>query len=709
VVAFVQHASNTGNGVTTLTVTLGSATTAGNCLIANITCENDTSITSIKLGTSADNWASQVANSTYDCYQWADPDCAGGQTSVVITFSGSEIPIVDVYEFSGLLTSSPLDKSNGTGGSAGTSAAWTSGASGTTTQAAELVVGFAGGWNAANTNPTITPPSSPWANATLLGSGPGTWQQSGYQIVAATGSYTYNGTSNMTGTNNEYAAAIGTYKAAPGGARSAAQTVTPSQAAAASTTGGHASAAQTVAPSQSAAASAVRPAAASQTVSPSQSAAAGAPSPVVQQAQGSTTGESLTLTFGENTTPGNAVIIAVCGYFEGAISAITLGGVGSTFTKQAGSGGYNAEIWANLSIAQASTTLVITASVAGIIAYAYEVSPGPGIATVTGSAATLNRSAGTYGGGTSWSSGATATTPVFGGQQLAIGLGFTIGSAGAGGSTITGPSSGWSDETAITDVVGADSYPLGGVSGYQLFAAPAQETATYAGTTGTSESWAGVVATFLLTPAMVNSVGWGGVVFSEHSSYTSVSATWTVPSLSGESGSACSIWVGLGDVQQAGVYCTYVSGDVGGNDVGVWTCYMPGFQFWDSAAFPAAAGDVFTVTVAIVSPLYWHVTITNTTKGWSYTQVIGTQAVQITIDGQGFKYPEGQAVVIIEKEGGSTDPDYGSVAFTNVTTIPAVTQEPAYLLTVNNANIDQGPGVFSVSGESFTMYWNDYD
>jgi hypothetical protein len=209
----VQHASVAANGVTSVTAALPAPATAVNCLVANVTCENDTSITSVKLGSSADNWAAQVSNVTFGCYQWADPDCAGGSASVVVAFSGSEIPLVDVYEFSGLAASSPLDKSS-TGGSAGTGAAWTTGATATTTQAAEVAVGFAGGFNAGGTNPTITPPSSPWVNSALLEPQTGIWQQSGYQIASSTAAFTYNGTSNMTGTNNEYGSAIGTYKAA---------------------------------------------------------------------------------------------------------------------------------------------------------------------------------------------------------------------------------------------------------------------------------------------------------------------------------------------------------------------------------------------------------------------------------------------------------------------------------------------------------------
>ncbi|HTY27931.1 MAG TPA: hypothetical protein VMD51_07275 [Mycobacterium sp.] len=210
-ISFVQHASATGNGVSSVTVNLGSVSTSGNCLILNAATPNDTTISSITLNGSSDHWAQQVPNSTFGAYQWADPNCGAG-TAVVVNFSGTEIPAVDVFEFSGLLTSSPLDK-DATDGSAGTGAAWSSGTTSSLSQAAEVLVAFAGGYNAANTNPTITPPGT-WVSTTVLVPSTAVWQQSGYQIVGTASTYSYTGTSNMTGTNNEYGALIGTYKAA---------------------------------------------------------------------------------------------------------------------------------------------------------------------------------------------------------------------------------------------------------------------------------------------------------------------------------------------------------------------------------------------------------------------------------------------------------------------------------------------------------------
>jgi len=215
-----------------------------------------------------------------------------------------------------------------------------------------------------------------------------------------------------------------------------------------------------------------------------------APATVVQQASGGTTGTSLTLTFGQNTTPGNAVIIAAGGYYAGSISGITLGGTAG-FTHQVGSGGFNAEIWADLNITQASTTLTLTASTAGIIAYAYEIAP-----AVAGGTFSLGQTAGTYGAAasyTTWSSGAPAATT--GTSQFWIGYGIIIDQAG----NITGPGDGrWVNSPPITHINGNDLFSLGAVAGYQRAAATGQ-AAAYSGTSAPTPAWAAVTATFIAT------------------------------------------------------------------------------------------------------------------------------------------------------------------------------------------------------------------
>ena len=172
-----------------LSVTIPS-TTAGNCLVVAIMSENSSaqSVSGITLGGSADNFAAAVSDTTQHttAFIWCDPNCAGGQTAIVI--SGSNLAVgtgqggVVIYEVSGLATSSVVDKTSHSDGTTGTS--WTSTATATTTVANEFWVGCA------DTTTTPTGPSSPWSNTAPSGG----HAIAGYQIVASTGTATYNGT-----------------------------------------------------------------------------------------------------------------------------------------------------------------------------------------------------------------------------------------------------------------------------------------------------------------------------------------------------------------------------------------------------------------------------------------------------------------------------------------------------------------------------------
>ena len=171
------------------------ATTAGNCLVVCVMSENTSaqSVSGVTLGGSADNFAAAVSDNTEhtSAFIWCDPDCAGGQTAVVI--SGSSLDVasghggVVVYEVSGLVTSAVVDQTNHGHTTSGTS--WTSNATSTTTQAAEFWVGCADVSAA-----TIAGPSSPWSNTS-----PSTVCAAGYQIVASTGAATYSGTQGALG------------------------------------------------------------------------------------------------------------------------------------------------------------------------------------------------------------------------------------------------------------------------------------------------------------------------------------------------------------------------------------------------------------------------------------------------------------------------------------------------------------------------------
>lgn len=215
----VQSKSGTGSSGTTLTITLNSATVAGNCLVVCIGTQQGTTnptVSGVTLGGSAGNFAAAATayNSSFDnAAIWVDPNCAGGQTSVVISFTGGSGTGVTyaawVMEWSGISGSSPVDQSSD-GNGAGTS--FSSGATGTTVQAAELVVGVD-----ANNTSTPTGPSSPWTNLTVLSvtSGVTTMKLiASYQVASATGTFTYSGSISGSGS---WGAAVATLKAGSAG------------------------------------------------------------------------------------------------------------------------------------------------------------------------------------------------------------------------------------------------------------------------------------------------------------------------------------------------------------------------------------------------------------------------------------------------------------------------------------------------------------
>jgi hypothetical protein len=209
-VPLVQSAGNTATSGTTVAVTL-SPTGPGNCLVvcAGVEAGSALTVSGITLGGSAGNFAraeSQTDNysSDLDCEAWTDQNCAGGQTSVTVTFSGTVgAAFAQVMEWGGIAASSAVDKAAGaSGGATGTSLAY-SASSGTLGTPGELVVGavIAGSLGSAG----ITGPGSPWTNLAQLASGFYSFR-SGYQVVPGTGSQAYAGT--ISGSNFEYYAAV---------------------------------------------------------------------------------------------------------------------------------------------------------------------------------------------------------------------------------------------------------------------------------------------------------------------------------------------------------------------------------------------------------------------------------------------------------------------------------------------------------------------
>lgn len=211
----VQSKSGTATSGTSLTITLDSPTAAGNCLVvkfgstANTTNPN---LTGITIGGSAGNFARAVQKNTAGVANadiWTDQNCAGGQTSVVLTFSagsGGGIGVgAWVEEWPGVVLSAAVDK---TSSGSGNSTSWSSGSTGTLTQAAEIVsacvMAFASGIS-------LTAPGSPWTELGTLTAGTSNRFAAGWQAVAATTAQTYSST--LSGSAPSWAAAVITLNA----------------------------------------------------------------------------------------------------------------------------------------------------------------------------------------------------------------------------------------------------------------------------------------------------------------------------------------------------------------------------------------------------------------------------------------------------------------------------------------------------------------
>jgi len=213
-IGVVQTTSNYTSSGTSMTLTFGSNTTPGNCVVAVVfNPDTDHDLVSVTLGGHADNWGSLFFYDSIGVAAisiWADPACQYSSSSVVVTGDSATSGLrAFLYEISGLATTIPslLDQQahnevDGTGPS------WTSTAAPLTTQASEIAIGALNGYNNAGGSVTITGPSSPWVNLSQLSPTVLGFEYSGYRILSTETAVTFNGTSNMTGSNNYYAAAV---------------------------------------------------------------------------------------------------------------------------------------------------------------------------------------------------------------------------------------------------------------------------------------------------------------------------------------------------------------------------------------------------------------------------------------------------------------------------------------------------------------------
>jgi hypothetical protein len=117
------------------------------------------------------------------------------------------------------------------------------------------------------------------------------------------------------------------------------------------------------------------------------------------------------------------------------------------------------------------------------------------------------------------------------------------------------------------------------------------------------------------------SLNWAGYVAKEQGTYTSVTGTWTVPTVPAATpGAADATWVGIGGVQTHDLIQAGTQALVNGNGTVTYTAWvetLPGYS--QTVSLPVTSGDSITATLSQVSQGIWSVVIQDNTSGQSYS------------------------------------------------------------------------------------------
>ncbi|KAJ3711469.1 aspergillopepsin-2 heavy chain [Lentinula guzmanii] len=165
------------------------------------------------------------------------------------------------------------------------------------------------------------------------------------------------------------------------------------------------------------------------------------------------------------------------------------------------------------------------------------------------------------------------------------------------------------------------------------------------------------------------SENWAGVFFESPPSgetYSAVSGTFTVPSISGNGGA--SAWVGIDGVTytdailQAGVDFTISDGSI---SYDAWYEWYPDAAY-DFTSFDISEGDSITVSVEATSDSEGTITLENITTGQSVTQAVSAPDSSTVISGQNVEW-----IVEDFEENGSLVVlcDFGTITFTDASAL----------------------------------------
>lgn len=205
------------------------------------------------------------------------------------------------------------------------------------------------------------------------------------------------------------------------------------------------------------------------------------------------------------------------------------------------------------------------------------------------------------------------------------------------------------------------------------------------------------------TPSTVGATSrnWSGYVASG-GTFTGVTATWTVPTVTPTGTSADATWVGIGgatstDLVQAGTQATVDHGVV---TYSAWTETLP--QASRPVPLAVNAGDTITDSLTETSAGVWSITMTDLTNGGSYAGTVSYQSSASSAEWIQEAPSTGHGVVLLDR--------FSPVTFTNAATVmngttatPAAAGAKAVTM-VNSSGVHlASPSAIGPDGASFTV------
>lgn len=205
------------------------------------------------------------------------------------------------------------------------------------------------------------------------------------------------------------------------------------------------------------------------------------------------------------------------------------------------------------------------------------------------------------------------------------------------------------------------------------------------------------------TPASVgnSSRNWAGYVASS-GTFTGISGTWTIPTVSAATAGTDATWAGIGgattsDLIQAGTQATVNNGVV---QYSAWVETLP--QASQTVPVTVNAGDSVTVTITQTSSGVWNISIQDATSGGSYTGTVNYTSSLSSAEWIEEAPSSGRGVVLLDQ--------FGTVQFTNASTllnqrtVSAGAAGATSVTMINNSGVQIAtPSPLGAGGASFSV------